>query len=532
MRCRKFSHLAPLFVLALLATTQARAAAEEARAAKIYRQVLRSTADIQVPSLGSGTGWVGDRSQRLIVTNQHVVGKKEHVQVLFPAYRDGEVIAESSYYLKAHVKPIRGLVICISIEQDLAVIQLDSLPDNIEELSLAARSPSAGESVYSVGNPGASGAFWVFTSGRVRAVYRKRFPTTLPGRPAVWRHARIVETSSATNPGDSGGPVVNERCELVAVTESAHPSARLVTSFIDVSEVKQFVAESRRIMNPQTTDDYYLRGWRFALAGRFDQAIKDYTDVLLRNEKNAWAYNGRGNCLLAKKDYDTAIADYNEAIRLDPQYDLAYRNRGLAFFQKGKYDDAVADLTRAIRLKPGYALAFHDRALCYERRRQFETAIADYTRAIALYKEKPESSTSDAFASRAFCYGELKDYDKAIADCNIALALNPYMAWVWSNRGFYQYSKKNYGAALQDALTAIKLKPSIFRAWNTLGDVAFVKRDYRAAIAAYTQAIRYNQRNAHGYYWRGRAHQALGHNDQAEADFTRAAELDQQSRMD
>ena len=40
-------------------------------------------------------------------------------------------------------------------------------------------------------------------------------------------------------------------------------------------------------------------------------------------------------------DYDEAIRDYTEAIRLDPKNAKAYRNRGLAYRRLGKYDEAI-----------------------------------------------------------------------------------------------------------------------------------------------------------------------------------------------
>src|SRR5207248_1523345 len=61
--------------------------------------------------------------------------------------------------------------------------------------------------------------------------------------------ARVVETDSPTNPGDSGGPLVNDRGELVGVTEGASTEARLVSTFVDVSEVRRLLGQddSKRV---------------------------------------------------------------------------------------------------------------------------------------------------------------------------------------------------------------------------------------------------------------------------------------------
>ena len=58
-----------------------------------------------------------------------------------------------------------------------------------------------------MGNPGASDAYWVYTSGAISQVYQKtiRYNTQTV-------QARVLETQSPINPGDSGGPVVNDAC--------------------------------------------------------------------------------------------------------------------------------------------------------------------------------------------------------------------------------------------------------------------------------------------------------------------------------
>src|SRR5262249_44416602 len=57
-----------------------------------------------------------------------------------------------------------------------------------------------------------------------------------------------IETSSGTNKGDSGGPLLNDKCELVGVTQGfvvGGDDARPVSLFIDVSEVKNLLKEHK-----------------------------------------------------------------------------------------------------------------------------------------------------------------------------------------------------------------------------------------------------------------------------------------------
>src|SRR5205807_2238068 len=90
----------------------------------------------------------------------------------------------------------------------------------------------------------------------------------------------------------------------------------------------------------------------------------------------------RGKEALAKRDFETAVKDLTEAIRLDPKDASLYHSRAQAAAFKGDLDRAIADFTEAIRLDPKYTSAHYNRGLAYEKKMDLEKAIQDYTAAI------------------------------------------------------------------------------------------------------------------------------------------------------
>ena len=61
----------------------------------IYRKTLHSTAFIIVPlknGTATGTGWVVDAKNKLIVTNHHVGEENPRILCLFPALRQGSAV--------------------------------------------------------------------------------------------------------------------------------------------------------------------------------------------------------------------------------------------------------------------------------------------------------------------------------------------------------------------------------------------------------------------------------------------------------
>ncbi len=213
--------------------------------AKVYKKVIHSVVWVHSTrdrGLATGSGTLVDREKRLVLTNYHVVEDNPRAKVFFPYFRDGKPIAEKKYYSdRAKELGIAGKVIAIEKTVDLALIQLDHLPEGVTAVPVAAKSVEPGDTVHSVGNAGKSDALWGYVPGKVRQVYKKEWRAKLDANRVLRFKAEVVETDSATNPGDSGGPLLNNAGELVGVTQGGAIDAQLVSTFVDVSEVQRLL---------------------------------------------------------------------------------------------------------------------------------------------------------------------------------------------------------------------------------------------------------------------------------------------------
>ena len=237
-------------------------AADETGAA-IYKAGLKSACYVYTPKYGSGSGSLIDVQKRLVITNDHVVGTADFVIVHFPMReKNGKLIVDKDKYMESITanKGIRGKVLAREETRDLAVIQLDRLPDGVTPVKLASGSPEAGDKIYSIGNPAASEAFWIYTPGEVRQVYDKKWTSSI-GTDLTNHKAKVIEATSPVSAGDSGGPLFNSKGEQIGITQSVLSvgKAQAYSYFVDATEIKNFLVDRKITLSvskedPKTAD--------------------------------------------------------------------------------------------------------------------------------------------------------------------------------------------------------------------------------------------------------------------------------------
>lgn len=524
---------------------------------ELYKALLPSVAWIRTspptdPQSAMGTGFVVDVDRRLVVTNEHVVrgfsdrGFDEMI-VHFPEHdASGKLIVEPAHY-RSRADALRGEVIHRDTGRDLALIQLPSLPGTVKAIKLAAALPEPGERLASIaGLPQGSEGLWIMSVGSVRMSYRRSH--------ANGAVSGVVESDVPTNRGNSGGPIVNDRNELVAVCEGAMNTARLVSMFIDVNEVKAFLEVCEPVIDPQTAEAYHDRGMLRHNARRWELALKDYSQALKLDPQLSLAMVNRGWTLFTMRDLATAEADFDAALKVDPENGSAYEGRGVCRRERGQTDAALADFTQAIRRAPDYPHLYFRRAIAYRQKNDLKSALADLNRCVQLEPDK-----ADNVASRGQVHRLLKNYQEAFADFEAASRLDPRNSIWWyeasrvfhdqknyqpainllsvaitldanqpsyyNDRGLAYYNAERYAESLADFQMALKLNPKSAKYAEHCGDNLWYLKRVREAWDYYNQAIQIEPTRASAWKSRGDCYKNLGDNAQANRDYAKARQL-------
>ncbi len=129
------------------------------------------------------------------------------------------------------------------------------------------------------------------------------------------------------------------------------------------------------------------RGLALMDAGRFGEAVDDFTFAIKHEPQIAGFYDNRQNAYRRSGQLDDALKDTNEAIRLAPTYSFVFRGRANVYNDMGKYDLAVLDYDQAIRLAPNDGGLFIDRGKILRTQSKFDQAISDFSHALDLDKK-------------------------------------------------------------------------------------------------------------------------------------------------
>ncbi|WP_049926519.1 S1C family serine protease [Halopiger goleimassiliensis] len=169
----------------------------------VYEAVIESVTQVRVFGIddlfleegqGQGSGFLYDESH--VVTNEHVVagGEEVDLQYITGDWTNTRLVGRDRY-------------------SDLAVLEVDHVPDGATPLTLASERPVVGQQVLAIGNPyGLEGSM---SQGIVGGVDR-----TIAAPNRNFSYPNVVQTDAAVNPGNSGGPLVDMDGEVVGIVHA------------------------------------------------------------------------------------------------------------------------------------------------------------------------------------------------------------------------------------------------------------------------------------------------------------------------
>ena len=236
--------------------------------------------------------------------------------------------------------------------------------------------------------------------------------------------------------------------------------------------------------NPLDSDFHNDMGLVLAGIGKYDQAIRHFSQAVHIKPDYADAYYNLANALKTQGRIEDAIENYRKALRLKPDFADAYYNLGNTLKIKGLVEEAIDNYQHALQLKPDFAKAYNNLGNALKDQGDFDSAIECYMRAIDVSPNFANAYNN--FGSALQIQGQL---DSAIEKFQIALRLKPDYADACYNLGHVLQCQGRFEAAIEKYHHALKLKPDFARAYNNLGNALHSLGRIEPAIENYQYAL-------------------------------------------
>lgn len=197
-----------------------------------------------VPVGGMGSGTIYDAPKGLILTNNHVVGGAEKINVTL-----------------WNNQVLEGDIVGACAVHDIAVVKVKAKDLPAAELGDSDKL-RVGQRVYAIGNPFGLAGGPTVTSGVVSAINR----TIESDRGLI---ENLVQTDAAINPGNSGGPLVDLEGKVVAISTAIIPFAQGIGFAIPINAAKNCT-------NGIITEGISMRPWLGVIGVSITREIARY----------------------------------------------------------------------------------------------------------------------------------------------------------------------------------------------------------------------------------------------------------------
>jgi tetratricopeptide (TPR) repeat protein len=393
---------------------------------KVYKEsspsvVVIIAIDREGRSVSQGSGFVV-REDGAVVTNYHVISRATEIKIK----------------IGSKVLDIEG-VLYVDLDNDLALLKIGGTGYPTVRVG-DANALLVGEKVYVIGSP--QGLENTISEG------------ILSGIREAGSKRKLLQMTAPISPGSSGGPVFNERGEVVGIATFLIEANQNLNFALPINLVEPGLSK-KDLVNPrnacqvdftQTATCYYYQGLAYGTLGQ----------------------------------YGKAADAFSRALTVDPKRIEIYVNLAISYANLGRYQEAVDMLTDALKSQPGEPALLNALAAVYSQMGKFQEAIATLKKSAAIKADSPAT-----YYGLATTYGKMNRYREAVEAAKEAIDLDPESAEVQGFLG-YAYTKLNMHAEAAAAFKAgIRLDPNDPRMHFGLGKAYALMGDRASALEEY-----------------------------------------------
>ena len=268
------------------------------------------------------------------------------------------------------------------------------------------------------------------------------------------------------------------------------------------------------------------------IQGKYDEALKNYEEVLKIDSQEAKGWSGKGIALLGSGKFEEAQASFKKVRAIKPEDPGIWQQIGIATQNlqgpkaaKEYFEEALENYDALLAKKPNDVIAWTDRGGVLLTLNRPQEALDSFQRALSINKNFHE-----ALIGKGNALASLRQYEDAVSAYDMALANRPKDYQVWLNRGFLMLQDiKNYQEALRSFNKTIEHRNNSYRAWVgkglTLLNIEDGEDRLNDALAAFDKAKEFNPNDPYIWDYRADILRKLGQVNEAQISEQKAKEL-------
>ena len=256
---------------------------------QIYKQVSPAVVLVSTKE-GIGSGSIVDE-KGTVLTNSHVVGNADKVTVYFKP-RSSRALTKGDAYT-AHIVKVDEI-------SDLALLSIDSPPSSLPVAKLGSmKGVSVGMEVHAIGHP--DGETWTYTKGIISQI-RPAYEWSCED--GIKHKAPVIQTQTPLNPGNSGGPLLDGKGEIIGVNSFVKEGEGLNFA-VTVDAVRAFLQRKESRMAEKPPAPAWLRNSKLYTVHENADGMVDVIGVDTRRNGNIDFY------IVRKEDGSIAYIEFD-----------------------------------------------------------------------------------------------------------------------------------------------------------------------------------------------------------------------------
>lgn len=367
-----------------------------AQADKIYERVNQAvvvvvTYDAKNKPIALGSGFFV-RPDGALVTNLHVVSKAVSIKVKIS--KDKQLDVEGLLYSDD--------------ENDLVILKVngDALPTvSLGDSDLL----KPGEKIYVIGSP--SGLENTISDGIVSGIR------------TVGKNKKVIQITAPISPGSSGGPVFNEKGEVIGVSTFIISGAgnlnfampiNLIKDKINNKDITKISTLAKSTIPDVTNSSNYLiqMGKMLVFQKKYKEALEVFKKAVAIADSEE-GYCCLGACYFFLKDYQNALKSGKKAVEINADYAEAHRVLGWTYRATGSSNEAIYAFNTAVKLEPDDGRAYLGMGVVYIDKEDYPLAISNLKKAATL-TIYDEDDMLELYKSMGYAYEKVKNFADSI----------------------------------------------------------------------------------------------------------------------